>query len=84
MKSSSPAPTTGIDGPLDADFLDGLADALGVPEAKRRSFKEDVQRAAREFRAERAAPKIDVIRREIASLAKAVAEVLNKPTQKKR
>ena len=83
MKSSSPAVTIGIDGPLDADSLDGLADALGVPEASRRSFKEDVQRAAREFRAERAAPKVDVIRREIASLAKAVAKVINKPTPKK-
>ena len=84
VKSSSPAVVTGIDRPLDADFLDGLADALGVPEAGRRSFKEDVQRAAREFRAERAAPKVGAIRREITSLAKSIAKVLNKPTQKKR
>ncbi len=84
MKPSNPASTTDIGRPLDANFLDGLADALEVQEERRRSFKETVQAAAREFRAGRASPKVDVIRREIGSLAKAVAKVLNKPTQKKR
>ena len=63
------------------DFVNGL---LGVPEVRRRSFKEEVQRAAREFRAGRVSPKVDVTRREITSLAKAIAKVLTKPTQKKR
>ncbi len=84
MKPSNPAAITGHDEPLKANFLDGLADALEVPEAKRCSFKEEVQRAAREFQAERAAPKVDVTRREITSLAKAIARILLKPTQKKK
>ena len=84
MKPSNPASTTDIGRPLDANFLDGLADALEVQEERRRSFKETVQEAAREFQAGRASPKVDVLRREIGSLAKVVAKVLNKPTQEKR
>ena len=84
VKPPNPAATTGIDEPLKANFLDGLADALELQGARRRSFKETVQEAAREFRAGRASPKVDVIRREIGSLAKSIAKVLNKPTQKKR
>ncbi len=84
MKPPNPAATTGLDEPLRADFLDGLADALEVQEERRRSFKETVQEAAREFQVGRTSPKVDVTRREIGSLAKAVAKVLNKSTQKKR
>ena len=84
MKPSKTAATTGLDEPLKANFLDGLADALEVSEERRDSFIEIVQEAAREFQAERAAPKVDVTRREIGSLAKAIAKVLTKPTQKKR
>lgn len=84
LERPGPTITVDADGPLNSDFLDGLADALGVPETKRCSFKEEVQRAAREFQAARASPKVDVIRREIGSLAKAIVKVLTKPTQKKR
>jgi len=84
VERPSPAGAVDAGGPLDSDFLDGLAVALGVPEAKQRRFKEAVQKAAREFQAGRASPKVDVTRREIGSLAKAVAKVLNKPTQKKK
>ena len=55
-----------------------------MSEAKQRCFKEAVQKAAKEFQAERASPKVDVIRKEITSLAKAVAKVLTKPPQKKK
>ncbi len=84
MEQPSPANTVDAGGALDSNFLDGLADAIRVPEVKRRSFKDEVQRAATEFRAERAAPKVDEIRREITSLAKAAAKVLTKPSQTKR
>ncbi len=83
MERPSPAGAVDAGGPLKSDFLDDLAGTLGVPEAKRRSFKEEVQSAATEFRAGRKSPKVGAIRGEIGSLAKAIAKVLNKPTQKK-
>ncbi len=81
MERPSPINTVEAGGPLNSDFLDDLA--VGVPKAKRHSFKIDVQRGAKDFRAGRAAPKVDAIRKEITSLAKAIAKVLAKPTQKK-
>ena len=86
MSWSLPSPTSDANAgrPLTSDFLDGLAVALGVKEARLCSFKEDVQRAATEFRAGRAAPKVGAVRKEITSLAKAIARVLTKPTPKKK
>ncbi len=79
-----PSPAANASRPLNTDFLDDLAGFLGVPEIRRRSFDEDMQRAAIEFRTGRAAPKVGAIRKEITSLAKAIARVLTKPTPKKK
>lgn len=84
MEQPSAANAVDAGGRLKSDSLDDLADSLGVPEAKRRSFIEDAQKAATEFRAGRAAPKVGAIRKEITSLAKAIAKVLTKPSQTKR